>query len=543
MNLDCLKKQYLFFFTLLLFINCSKEESAIPENAVFEPQTELISLTGNNDQLKLTWKPVVIKKFLSYKVYRLEKNTDQLIDPNYIANAGELIYQSTDYLKDFFVDDKVPFNSFINYAVVTEYLDENKNGMIALSVNFLSYENQDLSFKITSLEKLSDGSLKLMWDKDANTGFENYSISVYDGYATSYSEAVVKNGKILKVNNNQGDNTIIDASQYTNKVISFAVSKVINGKTILSKNTLFIDNPRNLNFQPGQTLKNPSNQNEIVIINQEGEIIFYDVNSLTSNKLKIDKKIFFCSTGELNGVTDLYVPSENGRVFVIDLISHEIKKVINLFTDFDIVSAIAIDKHLLFIEKHPYGYGGGGMFVYDFTSNTVLNRDGTNLSSPQPKLVYAKENYFFFLSADGLEYGSSGVSKLNINGNEVSTESKFGDSRSDSRLFTLSDDKSFFISSNLGCQSTLDYQNVSETTTGNYSKTPAFGDAKISENNLIYFALLYSPGINVFEKNNFTSRVNQYTTTGNPMFIELFGNKIISLNHLENSYFVETISK
>jgi hypothetical protein len=542
MNLYCLKKQYLFFFTLLLFINCSKEESAIPENAVFEPQTELISLTGNNDQLKLKWKPVVIKNFLSYKVYRLEKNTDQLIDPNYIANSGELIYQSTDYLKDFFVDDKVPFNSFINYAVVTEYLDENKNGMIALSVNFLSYENQDLSFKITSLEKLSDGSLKLMWDKDANTGFENYSISVYDGYATSYSEAVFKNGKILKVNNNQGDNTIIDPSQYTNKVISFAVSKVINGKTILSKNTLFIDNPRSLNFQPGQTLKNPSNQNEIVIINPEGEIIFYDVNSLTSNKLKIDKKIFFCSIGELNGVTDLYVPSENGRVFVIDLISHEIKKVINLFTDFDIISAITIDKHLLFIEKHPYA-DIGGMFVFDFASNNVLNRDGTYTSNPQSKLVYAKDHYFFFLSVDGLEYGSSGVSKLNINGNEVSTESKFGDSRSDSRLFTLSDDKSFFISSNLGCQSTLDYQNVSETTTESYSKTPAFGDAKISENNLIYFALLYSPGIDVFEKNNFTSRVNQYTTTGSPMFIELFGNKIISLNHLENSYFVETISK
>lgn len=545
MNLYYLKKHYLFFFTLLLFTSCSTKEDdiPIPENAVFEPQTELISLTGNNNQLKLTWKPVVIKGFKSYKVYRLEKNTDQFMNPNFITYAGELIFQSNDYLKDFYVDDKVPFNSFINYAVVTEYLDENKNLVSASSQNFLSYENQNSSFKITSLEKLADGSLKLIWDKDANSGFENYSISVYDGYAVNSSEDVVRNGKILKVYTNRENNTIIDASQYKNKVVSFAVSKVINGKTILSKNSLSIENPRNLNFQPGQTLKNPLHQNELVIINPEGEIIFYDVNSLTTNTLKIDKRIFFCSIGELNGVTDLYVPSENGRVFVIDLISHEIKKVINLFTDYDIISAIAIDDHLLFIEKHPYAYIGG-MFVYDFASNTVLNRNGTYTSNPQSKLVYAKDNYFFFLAVDGLEYGSScTINKLNIKGKEVSTEMNFGDSRSDSRLFTLSDDKSFFISSNLGYQSTIDYPNVSDVTTGSYFKTPVFGDAKISENNLIYFAVLNNPRIEVFEKNNFTSKVNHYTTTGNPMFIELFGNKIISLNQLENSYFVETISK
>lgn len=546
MNLYYLKKHYLFFFTLILFTSCStKEEDTpiIPENAVFEPQTELISLTGNNNQLKLTWKPVVIKDFISYKVYRLEKNTDEYINPNYIANAGELIFQSTDYLKDSYVDENVPFNSFINYAVVTEYLDENKKLVSVRSVNFLSYENQDLSFKITSLEKLADGSLKLIWDKDANTGFENYSITVYDGYAVNSSEDVVRNGKILKVNTNREENTIIDLSQYTNRVVSFAVSKVINGKTILSKNSLSIENPRNLNFQPGQTLKNPNLQNEIVIINPEGEIVFYNVNSLTSTKLKIDKRIFFCSIGDLNGVTDLYVPSENGRVFIVDLISHQIKKVINLFTDYDILSAIPIDDHLLFIEKHPYA-DIGGMFVYDFISNKVLNRNGSYSSSAQSKLVYAKDDYFFFLAADGLDYGSAcTINKLHINGNTVSTEMNFGYSKSDSRLFTLSDDKSYFVSSNQGYQSSIDYQNVLDLTTESYSKTPIFSDAKISENNLIYFGLIHNPLIEVFEKNNFTSTVNQYTTTGTPMFIELFGNQIISLNYLENNFFVETIPK
>ncbi len=528
---------------MLLFINCSKEDD-LPQNSVSTPQTELISLTGNSNQLKLTWKPVVIENFVRYRVYRFDSNTDEIFSPNVIANLGQLIYQGTNNRTNDYVDNKVPFNSFVGYAVITDYIDEHNHQMSIESVNYLSYENKDLSFSITSLEKLDDGSLKLTWDKDNNAGFENYSISVFDGYASYYSADIVRNGKIIKVHNNQNDNTLTDASQYRKQKVCFAVTKIINGQKILSKNSLSLENPRNLNFKPGQTLKNPFRQNEIIIINPDGEIVFYNINSLTSNKVKIAGQIYFCSIGELNGVTDLYVPSKNGRVYVVDLISHEIKKVINLFTDYDIVSAIAIDKHLLFIEKHPYGYGGGGMFVYDFASNTVLNRDGTNLSSPQPKLVYAKENYFFFLSADGLEYGSGGVSKLKINGKQVSTETKFDDfTKSDSRLFTLSDDKSFFISSNLGYQSTLNYQDISETTTGSYSKTPAFGDAKISENNLIYFALLYSPGIDVFKKNNFTSAIKQYTTTGNPLFIELFGNQIISLNQLENSYFIETISQ
>lgn len=527
---------------MLLFISCSKDED-IPENSVFTPQTELISLIGNNNQLTLSWKPVVIKNFIGYRVYRFDSNTDEIFSPNVIANLGQLIYQGTNNLTDVYEDNKVPFNSFIGYAVITDYIDEYNNKTSIESINYLSYENKDLSFSITSLEKLADGSLKLVWEKDNNMGFENYSISVFDGYAAYYSADIVRNGKIVKVHNNQNDITLTDAGQYRKQRVSFAVTKIINGQKIMSKNSLSLENPRNLNFKPGQTLKNPFNQNEIIIINPDGEIVFYNINSLTSKKVKIADRIFFCSIGELNGVTDLYVPSKNGRVYVVDLISHEIKKTINVFTDFDIVSAIAIDKHLLFIERHSNGYGGG-VFVYDFASNTVLNRDGTNLNSTQPKLVYAKENYFFFLSAEGLEYRSGGVSKLKIKGNQVSTETKFDDfTKSDSKLFTLSDDKSFFISSNMGYQSSLDYQNVSEATTGSYSKDPIFGDAKISKNNLIYFALLNNSRIDVFEKNNFMSKIKQYTTAGNPLFIELFGNQIISLSQLENNYFIETISQ
>jgi hypothetical protein len=543
MNLYSLKKQFLFFITLLLFINCSSDkELPIPENAVFEAQTELISLTGNNNQLKLIWKPVVIRKFKSYKVYRLNSYTDKYMFPGAIVYSGELIFEGTDNLKNEYIDNQVPFNSFIGYAVVTEYINEDNNIESVISVNYLSYENKNLSFSLTSLVKLEDGSLKLEWEQDANVGFGNYIIyAVNDAYLNS--EEVFNNERILKVNVSQKENSIIDATPYTNGQIFYAVSKVINGKRIRSKNYLSIQNPRALNFKPGQTLKNPYNENEMIIINRDGgEVLFYNIKSLSKDTVAVNGEIFFCSIGKFNGVDDLYVPSKDGKVFVIDLISHKIKKVINLQTDYNILSAIPINNHILFHEKHTYA-DIGGMFVYDRINDKVLNRNGSFGMSANSKLVYGKENYFFNLWVDGLEYGSSSaISRLNIIGNEVTTDMIFNDSKSDSQLFALSDDKTFFVSTKYGYQSDVNYENFTEVTTKKYYQDGFFGDAKIaSDNKHIYFSVPDYSQIEVFEKNNFTTVIKQYKTTGIPLLIEVFQNQIISLNQLGNSYYIEII--
>jgi hypothetical protein len=545
MNLNSLKKQFIFFISLLLFMNCSSDkELPIPENAVFKPQTELISLTGNNNQLKLIWKPVVIKNFKSYKVYRFDSNTNEFMNPLVIVSSGKLIFESTDNLTTVYTDNEIPFNSFVGYAVVTEYVNEERNIESVTSVNHLFYENENLSFSITSLEKSADGSLKLTWDEDSNAGFEKYTVYAMNGAYLS-NEEIFHPENILNSNVNQKENSIIDATRYIKQSVYYAVSKVVNGKTIKSKNFFSIENPRSLKFKPGQTLKNPYNENEMIIINRDGgEVLFYNINSLSKDKVAVNGEIFFCSIGKFNGVDDLYVPSKDGKIFVIDLISHKIKETINLQTDYNILSAIPINNHILFHEKHTYAEIGG-MFVYDRITDKVLNRNGSFGMSANSKLVYGAENYFFNLSNDGLEYGSSSaISRLNINGNEVTTNMIFNDSKSDSRLFTLSDDKTFFVSTKYGYQSDVNYENFTEVTTKKYYQDGFFGDAKIaSDNKHIYFSVPDYSQIEVFEKNNFTTVIKQYKTTGIPLLIEVFQNQIISLNQLENSYYIETILK
>lgn len=543
----CLKKPILYLFALLFFISCSDEDELITiiDNAVYEPQTELISLTENNNQLTLTWKPVLISNFISYKVFRYELHNDVNLNPYIVVNQGELVFQANNNLTNVYVDNEVPFNSFVHYAVVTEYRNSGNSFSNQNSINYLSFENENLSFSVTSLEKLADGSLKLTWETDINEGFEKYIITAVNDSHSYSSEAIFNDGVVVNNIVDQENNTIVDTNQYIKDKVFYAVSKVINGKTIHSKNFLYIDNPRSLDFKPTQTFKNPYNDREIIIIDTNGAVVFYNLDSLSFTKINTNAQIFFCSMGDYNGDTDLYVPVEQGKVLVIDLVSHIIKEtiIINSDPEYNIISAISINNHILFLEKHRYA-DIGGMFVYNRVNHFVMNRNGSFTMNFNSKLVFAQANFFYFLSNNGLMHGSeSAIRRLNINGNTVTTDLLFNSSKADSRLFALSDDKSFFVSTHLGFQSNVDYANFTETTTQRYAQNQSFGEARIFDNNEIYFTLPNEFKIDVFEKNNFDTTINQYPTNGIPLQIEIYDNQILSFNQFENYYYIQSIPK
>lgn len=544
MNSKHIKKILLYLFTLSLFINCSKDGDSKTSNE--NKPFKLISLTGDANQLKLTWTPITTSNFIGYKVYRYDSNTDVNINTNTIAGLGVLIFETGDNLTDFFVDNDVPFNSFIHYVVIVEFMSPVNTLESQNTVNYLSFENENLSFSVTSLEKLADGSLRLTWEEDLNTGFEKYSIAAVSWNSLYSSQQVFSMGAVINVNVNQQDNNTIDTNQYKFDKIFYAVSKVINGKIILSKNFLAIENPRSIKFRPSQTLKNPYNDSEMILINPEGEVVFYNKDSQSTTKISTNAYIFFCSIGANDNIDDLYVPTENGKVLIIDLVSHLVKEtiIINSDTNYNIVSAIPINGYILFNESLRFTGNGNSMLVYDRVNQNVLNRNGTSSALFNSKLFYGKDNYFFCLYDDGLMYGSeSAIRRLNINGNSVTTDLIFNDSKSDSRLFALSDDKSYFVSTNLGYHSDIDYQNFTEITTQKYSQNQTFGDAKIFNNDQIYFTLPYNSQILVYAKNNFNTVVNQYSTSGTPLFIEVFDNQILSINQIENYFYIQTIFK
>ncbi|CAM1363357.1 PQQ-binding-like beta-propeller repeat protein [Tenacibaculum xiamenense] len=539
---------YKLLLTILIVTGCStNDEESIPENAVFEPQTELISLDESNNELMLQWKPVIIEKFLKYKIYRLDIYTDAYFNPSVIVNSGQLIKEIDNNLLNSFTDTNIPFNSFIAYAVVTEYLDSNNILQTAISINYKSYENVLLSFEILSLEKQNDGTIKVTWEKDNNDDFESYTVHIIDGN-TSYSssQSIIENGTSFNPLENKDDNILVDNIQYKNKFLLYAVSKKINGRIIYSKNYLSINNPRNLGFKPSQVLKNPFKNDELIIFNPNGEIVFFDINNLEiTSKVELNNKIFHSSIGSYNGEADLYIPSKNGKIYIIDLDTYSIKETIDLDTDNNIISAIPINDYILFIEKHFYSHViNGGTFVYDRINNTVLNRDnGSHTTYLNSKLFNAYDNYFFSLTYKGFQHYDSRTAtrKLTVNNSVVSIDYTFNGSYQNSLLFALSPDKTYFISTTFGYQSSIDYQNHSETTVGRYSESNIFGDAKISNSDKIYLTVPDSNSIYVFNKNNFSLKEKEYQTSSTPVFIELFENKIILVNQFEANYYIETI--
>lgn len=543
-------KYYTLIFTFLILANCSKNEDKvlIPDNAIFNPQTELISLTETNNIIALQWKPVIIKKFLKYKIYRLDSHNNTYFTPNKIVFSGKLIKEIDNHLLNSFTDSNIPFNSFIGYAVVTEYLDDEDTIKSTISINHKSHENVHLSFEIISLEKQNDGTLKILWEKDENMNFNEYTVHIYKTNYTisnSSSDLIVKNGIPFTPIKNQNNNFFIDDALHKNKHLLYAVSKKINGKTIYSKNYLSINNPRSFDFKPSQILKNPYKNNELILLNPAGEIVFFDINTLEiKSKIELNSKLFHSSIASYKNIEDLYIPSENGKIYIVNLNDYNIKEVIDLDTDHNIISAIPIDNHILFIEKHFYNHvTTGGRFVYDRVNKTVLNRDGSYTTHLNSKLFKAFDNYFFYLTWNGLEHqNSSATRKLSVSGKNVSIDFSFNKSRIDSKLFVLSPDKTYFISSNFGHQSEIDYQNHSETTVGQYNNSSIFGDAKISSNNKIYFAVPKMNSIYVYNKGNFNTTEQKYPVSSTPLFIELFENKIISINMFEGGYYLEKIN-
>lgn len=166
---------------------------------------------------------------------------------------------------------------------------------------------------------------------------------------------------------------------------------------------------------------------------------------------------------------------------------------INSHAYYNIIFAICIKDHILFLKKHRY-VDIGGMFVYFRANHIVINRNGSYTMNFNSKLVFGEENHFYLLSNDGLMYGMvSAIRSLNINGNTVTTAMLFNDSKSDSRLFVLSADKSFFVITNFGFQSNVDYPSFTETTTQKYSQNQFLGMQKylIITKYILHFQITY----------------------------------------------------
>ena len=543
----------------LFIVSCSNDDDSEPApESVQTPQTELVSLDYTDNSIKIKWRPVEIQNFISYKIYRLESATNIYPYIPAIANLGELRAEIANNNIFSFEDTNIPYNAYVNYVVATVYQDPVSGyTQEIISSNYLYYERPELAFEIISAEKLDNGHIKLEWEQDENNSFAKYTVyrteSDYD--YSEYRADIFENEFLITEISNQTETTFEDSTDFFNEYITYGVSKEINGKTIESKNTITFKNPRFIDFVPIEMVKNPIRENELIIISNDGKILFYNPYTYTTvHAIDIDARIHHPVIETYNGIQQLYIPSENGKIFVYSLADFSLVQEIDLDTDRDILSIIIKEHYVIFLEKYINGYYSHFSY-YDIESDEVYRNTGYIHSSS--RLVNGSGAFFFRLEPvyDGHQNESSINTYSIINGElEFSLGIDNGSIKSE-KVFAVAPDFSYIISTKYGFHLSLDYNDMSEEKLGNYGHPMTFdgfnfvgsqeeySDIHITETNEVYFSIKELNKIVKHQHLNFGTNFGEFDTQGQPALFSLLGEDIIVINHAENSIksFVEII--
>lgn len=539
-----------FILTFLLVFSCSNDdEQETAPDSVQTPQTELVSLDHNNNSITIKWRPVEIQGFISYKIYRLESATNVYPYPSAIANLGELRAEIANSNVFSFEDIDIPYNSYVNYVVKTVYEDPISGyPQEVASVNYLYYERPELSFEIISAEKLDNGHIKLEWEQDENNSFSKYTVyrteSDYD--YSEYRADIFENEFSITEISNQAETNFEDATDFLNEYITYGVSKEVNGAIIESKNTITIKNPRFIDFAPIEMVKNPIRENELIIISDDGKILFYNPYTYTTvHAIDINARIHHPVIETYNGIQQLYIPSENGKIFVYSLNDYSLVQEIDLDTNIDILSMIIKEHYVIFLEKNINGYYSHFSY-YDIENDQVYRNTGYLHNSS--RLVNGPGTFFFRL--EPAFTGHQDESSINtysiVNGElEFSLGIDNGSTKSE-KVFAVAPDFSYIISTEYGFHLSLDYNDMSEEKLGNYGHPMTFdgfdfvgaqekySDIHITENNEIYFSIKELNKIVKHQHLNFGNISGEFDTQGKPILFSFLGDDIIVINHAEN---------
>ena len=551
-------KVYTLFLILVTTFSCNSSDDdtgPIPTNQ----ETELIDLIENQNIITINWTRVNPTDFVSYKVYRYEGHTNEFNNLNTIKFQGELITTITNNQQTTYVDNDVPYNAYVNYMMVTVY----ENPTIGLfdnfnSLNHLYFERPELVFEVLSAEKLNTGDIQITWEIDTNETFENYRIFSLENQESIESSAVVReNGILLDQITDQNDNELLDSSIYETTKISFSVAKLVNGKYINSKNTISINNPSNIDFRPFASLKNPLKSDEIILFGDQGDVLFFETSSLEkSQRIELNKRIHAPTIGDYNGISSLYIPSENGKVFVYDLMNYSLVEEINLSTDRDIISLIIKEDYLIFLESYITNQFSSLSYL-NFNDNLVYRTPGINYRLNT--LVNSRDEFFFKLqnSYNGNQNDSS-LTRYDLVDDQLEFSSGIDNgSIKSGDVFAVSPNFNYFVSTAYGFHLDLDYNDMSENRLGNYGFEMSFdgfnyignqdpySDIKITTDDKIFLSVKDLKKIMSHQAYTFQNPLQSYDTQGYPLLFELLANnQIIVVSRSTNmfSYFIERIS-
>lgn len=450
-----------------------------------------------NDSVFLTWKPLTNKSLTGYSVVRIQADGS-----NY--NIGSQINPS----KTEFADGNAPHSSTLSYKIIANF-----SSGVNIESNVQAVSIPSPVANLNPLSIAADG-ITLSWNKINRTYVASYNIirklsptdpgSViaysYNDVSPQYTDKTVPYTPYvsyeIRVNLNSGTSIISNKQEYLrNNIISLPIAAFTTLYDEVSKSLYLFD--------------------------RAGSIMLYNTDSKQLVKtINVGSSISYSDLGNFNGKKELYVPRNDGWVFIYDALTLE--KIDQFSTGTD-SRCVTFNNGFLYVSG---GYTWGPIKIFNRNTNKEVGQTApAGGYASRIKAVKSTGNEFFAMMM-GLTPGDLDYYQTDASGSIIlhKDDTYHGDYTLDPAMWEVAPSGTKMITGSTGTLYSKDMVFLANLPRGGLS----FRAFAIDEPGNEIFAASNSKTIEVYSFSNYLYK-RSYNTNVYSLAVHKDGNQIISI--------------
>ncbi len=376
---------------------------------------------------------------------------------------------------------------------------------------------------VTLLEAVKDnGKVNLAWTEYTNADFLKYEVY------RSYGDCTEQNKELLGTISDKATTSFTDEFPPFEFQVCYFIRVTNNEHNSRNSNQMIVDSPSGhiFNFVPYDMLKHPT-ESYVYLIDRGGQkLIKYDYSTMeVVNETGLQGNVGYCDIGDNGFGVEIYVPSDDGRIYVYS--ADDLSQTTSINTGLRTTSVVVNGLGYVIAAVIPSPWWEQPVRTYKRSNGIPIDGNGDN-EGDRLRMIPTKNEIISIstsVSPTDMEYfkiGSSG----NI---EIHQDDQYhGDYPLDPRIFRISDDGTYSITSGYGAvylaNSSMEYKGQLQHGTLKFSDF-AFSD----DGSIIYAATSNRKSIQIGHYPSLI-RDDEILTKGIPVFIVRDGERIISLS-------------
>ncbi|MCX6247566.1 MAG: hypothetical protein NTW10_07520 [Bacteroidetes bacterium] len=414
----------------------------------------------------------------------------------------------------------VAFVVILMAAAISGCKKENNGSAV---YNPSSYSNKIV---LSNLQTSSD-SIVLRWSKLSNNRFYLYLVIRRDYKAADPS--IFSNSDIIQEIYDPSvvkfvDHNVPLAPYLEYEIIGVLVDSITSNYSFIYSNIVTYQRSsiKTFYFNPTDVVPDIPNHRFYVIEADSGKISLVNyTNASIVKSIKTNSTNGFCDLGTYNGVRELYVPRNDGWVFIYD--AETLDKIDQINAGTSCGSVIFNNGKLFIFGSSDYYYND--MYVIDRATKSVITTINS-IDYMRPKMIPGSNTKLFGVSSSYSSSGDIYYFEFDANGNKIVQNYNYSSNPTDFHAFEVFPDGQHFITSSYGAIYASDLSYVLQLPYGDYEFSGFAFDATSSQvlagcrnyKNIVAYAI---PGY---------TELKTYSTLGYPAFIFNDNNTLISLS-------------